>query len=55
MEKKIVVLGGVGNTDRENRDNMRVFSRGGCCPTMKAHIDKDKILVVKKWRRSVNR
>lgn len=29
MEKKIVVLGGVGNTDRENRDNMRVFSGGG--------------------------
>ena len=29
MEKRIIVLGGIGRNDRENRDNMRVFSRGG--------------------------
>ena len=29
MEKKIVVLGGIGKTDRENRDNMRVLAGGG--------------------------
>ena len=26
---KIIVLGGIGRNERENRDNMRVFSRGG--------------------------
>lgn len=27
--KRVIVLGGIGRTERENRDNMRVFSRGG--------------------------
>lgn len=53
MERKIIVLGGIGRTERENRDNMRVFSGGGTAPTLKAHIDKDKILVVKKWKRKL--
>jgi len=51
MEKGIKVLGGIGRNDRENRDNMRVFDRGGYAPTLKAHIDKDKLMVVKKWKR----
>ena len=53
MEKRIIVLGGIGRNDRENRDNMRVFDRGGYSPTLKAHIDKDKIMVVKKWKRKL--
>lgn len=45
------MLGGIGRTERENRDNMRVFSRGGYSPTLKAHISTDKIMVVRKWKR----
>lgn len=51
MEKRIVVLGGIGNTDRQNRDNMRVLGRGGMVYGLKAHIDKDHPLVLKKWKR----
>ena len=40
------MLGGIGRTERENRDNMRVFSRGGYSPTLKAHIATDKIIEV---------
>ena len=29
MEKKIIVLGAIGETSRQNRDSMRVLSRGG--------------------------
>lgn len=29
MEKKIVVIGSIGNTERQNRDDMRVIGRGG--------------------------
>ena len=29
MEKKITVLGGIGNNDRKNRDGFRVLARGG--------------------------
>lgn len=28
MKKRVIVMGGVGRTERENRDDMRVFSRG---------------------------
>ena len=27
--KKIIVLGAIGKTERQNRDDMRVISRGG--------------------------
>lgn len=29
MKKRVIVMGGIGRTERENRDDMRVFSRGG--------------------------
>ena len=48
-EKKIIVLGGVGKTKRENRDDMRVIFRGGCSQTLKAHISQSPPLVIKKW------
>lgn len=51
MEKKIIVLGSIGKSDRENRDNMRVMSRGGCCITIKAHVEKEKPMVLKKWKK----
>ena len=50
MEKKIVVLGGIGKTDRENRDNMRVLA-GGTVYALKAHIDKEQPLVIKRYRK----
>ena len=33
--KKIIVVGAIGNTERQNRDDMRVISRGGVCITSK--------------------
>lgn len=29
MKKEILILGSIGNTARQNRDNMRVLNRGG--------------------------
>ena len=34
-EKRIIVLGVIGNTERQNRDNARVMSRGGYVTTSK--------------------
>lgn len=48
MEKKeIIILGAIGNTARQNRDNMRVLNRGGQMYALKSHIDKDHPLVVR--------
>ena len=47
--RQVIVLGAIGNTDRQNRDNMRVIARQGLIYTLKAHIDKDHPLVVKKY------
>jgi hypothetical protein len=30
MQKEIIIKGAIGNTDRQNRDNMRILG-GGCC------------------------
>ena len=49
--KKIIVLGAIGKTERQNRDNMRVIFRGGCIYNLKAHIDKDHPLVIKEWKK----
>lgn len=29
MEKKMIIVGAIGNTARQNRDRFRVFARGG--------------------------
>ena len=49
--KKIIVVGAIGNTERQNRDDMRVISRGGLMYNLKAHIQTDKPLVVRRWKR----
>lgn len=49
MEKKIIVLGAIGETARNNRDTMRVISRGGIAFTLRAHISMDKPMVVRRW------
>ena len=35
-KKKIIILGGIGKTERENRDDMRVVFRGGVLPNLKS-------------------
>lgn len=42
------VLGAIGNTERQNRDNMRVLDRNGIIYSLKAHISMDHPLVIKK-------
>ena len=37
MEKRIIVLGGIGRNERENRDNMRVLNGGQCLCTEIPH------------------
>lgn len=51
----IYILGSIGNTPRQNRDNMRVFSKNGVCPTLKSHISKESIMVVRKYANRDNR
>lgn len=53
-KKRIVILGAIGNTDRQNRDNMRVLHGGGTIYTLKSHIDKDHPLVLKRYRKRVS-
>ena len=48
VEKKVIVLGGVANTERKNRDSGRVMSRKGICYTLPAHISVEKPLVIRK-------
>ena len=49
--KRILVVGGIGRTERENRDNSRVVDRGGCCYGLKAHIQYEPPLVARKWEK----
>lgn len=55
MEKRIIILGGIGNTERQNRDNARVLGGGGMIYTLKSHISVDKPLVVRKWEEQKNK
>ena len=49
---EIIIKGAIGNTQRQNRDNMRVLGKGGGNSyTLKSHIHIDKPLVVKKYRK----
>lgn len=49
--KQIKVVGAIGNTERQNRDDARVLHGGGICYNLKAHIQTDKPLVLKRWTR----
>jgi hypothetical protein len=51
MKKEIIVLGAIGNTARQNRDNMRILGGGGTVYALKAHIDKDHPLVIKRVKK----
>lgn len=50
MEKKIVILGGLGVSARRDRDVDRVIDRRYSVYTLPAHMMRDRILVVKKWK-----
>lgn len=52
-EKQIIIVGGIGMNDRRNRDDGRVLGRQGLCYSLKAHIAKDKPLVLRKWKRKL--
>ena len=52
MQKEIIILGGIGNTERQNRDDKRVLSGGDITYTLKSHIAIEKPLVLKKVRKS---
>lgn len=47
----IYILGTIGNTPRQNRDNMRVFSKKSVCPCLKSHISKESIMEVREWKK----
>lgn len=51
MKKEIKILGAIGNTARQNRDNMRILHGGGMVYSLKAHIDKDHPLVVRRYEK----
>ena len=44
---KLIIKGVIGNTPRQNRDNMRVFDRRGVTPCLKSHISKEPIMVIR--------
>lgn len=49
--KKIIVLGGLGISERRDRDPDRIMSGVGIVYALPAHISTDKLLVVRKWKR----
>jgi hypothetical protein len=50
--KKVIVLGGIGKTDRENRDAMRVLGGGGATFTLISHISVEPPKVLRKYERT---
>ncbi len=49
--KKIIVMGGVSERERENRDACRVLHRKGQMYTLKSHIDKEPPYLVRKYEK----
>lgn len=48
---RLVVLGGIGRNERENRDSMRVMDRKASMYALKSHIDKEQPMVTRVWIR----
>ena len=46
----MIVLGGIGRNERENRDSMRVISGYGSMYCLKAHVDKEPPLVLRRYK-----
>ena len=51
--RQILIVGTIGNTERQNRDNMRVISGKGLMYALKAHIDKEQPMVLKKYSKFI--
>lgn len=49
MEKKVIVLGGLGVSERRDRDADRVLNVRGGCYTLPAHMKHDRVLVVRRY------
>ena len=49
--QSVNILGAIGNTARQNRDNMRVLGRNGTIYALKSHISMDKPMVIRKWKK----
>ena len=49
--QSVNILGAIGNTERQNRDNMRVLGRNGTIYALKSHISMDKPMVIRKWEK----
>ena len=47
----MIIVGSIGNTARQDRDDYRVLSGGGTVWTLKAHIAVAQPLMIKKWRK----
>lgn len=45
-----MILGGIGDNERVNRDSKRVLSGIGCMYALKAHIALEPPLVIRKCR-----
>ena len=50
-QSRIIVLGGLGVSERRDRDPDRILDRKGIVYALPAHISIDKPLVVRKRRR----
>jgi hypothetical protein len=50
--KRVIVLGGIGKTDRENRDAMRVLGGGGATFTLISHISVEPPKVLRRYERT---
>ena len=49
MEKKIIILGRIGNTEFQNNDSGKILFRGGCTKCVQSRDYKEPIKVIKKW------
>lgn len=45
---ELVIMGGIGDNERVNRDSKRVLNRCGCMYALKAHIALEPPLVIKR-------
>ena len=50
-EKKIKIIGAIGNTSRQMRDRGRVLEGNGNCTAIVSRDYKDAIKVLRKWKK----
>ena len=50
-EKKIKIIGAIGNTDRQMRDRGRVLEGNGSCTAIVSRDYKDAVKVLRKWKK----